>query len=263
MRPLAVIPLLLALATRLCAAPPPVPNNGTDNTRPRTQAAALYEFQNLPGPAPDSSSTLTFRGIQKLEFDEHWAASLRLDMPVVLTNAPSPDDPDGGFEIGSGNLLNQAALIYTLNDRWAFAGGSQVKYPTASRATTGSTGYQVLPGAVVRAMLPELSLGSFFAPEILYAFDVGEPDSGELQLQPTLNVELPHGLFLNLFPNPDIRINLGEPKGSGRLFFPFDALVGIMVTPALATSLEVSLPIVKAYPVYDFKLQAKVAYFFD
>jgi hypothetical protein len=112
-------------------------------------------------------------------------------------------------------------------------------------------------------MLPELSPGRFFAAEMLYAFDIGEPDSGELQLQPTLNVELPHGLFLNLFPSSDIRINLGTPKGNGRLFFPFDALVGVMVTPVLVASLEASLPIVKAYPVYDFKLQAKVAYFFD
>ena len=105
--------------------------------------------------------------------------------------------------------------------------------------------------------------GQLLRAEILYAFDVGDPDSGELQLQPTLNVELPHGLFLNLFPSSDIRINLGTPKGSGRLFFPFDALVGVMVTPSLVTSLEASLPIVKDYPVYDFKLEAKVSYFFD
>lgn len=254
---------LAMFAVRLCAAspsaPPDTPNNGTDRTRPRTQATVLYEFQNLPGPAPDSSSTWTIRGIQKLTFDRHWSASLRLDMPIVLTNAGG----SGGFEAGSGNLLNQLALIYTLNDRLAVAAGSQVKYPTASRTATGSAAYQMLPGGVARVMLPELSPGSFFAPELLYAFDVGEPDSGELQLQPTLSVTLPHRVFVNLFPSSDIRINLGAPKGSGRLFFPFDALVGVMVTPRLVTSLEGSLPIVKAYPVYDFKLQATVAYFFD
>jgi hypothetical protein len=40
-------------------------------------------------------------------------------------------------------------------------------------------------------------------------------------------------------------------------------LAGIMVTPRLVTSLEVSVPIVKNYPIYDFKLEATVGYFFD
>jgi hypothetical protein len=112
-------------------------------------------------------------------------------------------------------------------------------------------------------MLPEISSGSFFAPEALYAFDAGQPDSGELQLQPKLNVELPRGVFLNLFPSADLRINLGKPQGRGRLFLPFDALIGVMVRPWLMTSVEASVPLVKQYPVYDFKLEAKVSYFFD
>lgn len=237
-------------------------NNGTDPTRPRTQVIGLYDFQNLPGRAPDSASTFTLRGIQTFTFDEHWSGSLRLDMPLVLTNAPG-----GDFVFGSGNLLVQAAAIYTLNERWAFAAGSQVTFPTASRDATGSGKYVALPGAVLRVMLPELSAGSFFAPEMVYAFDVGGDPEGshtsELQLQPTLDWELPHGVFLNLFPSSDIRINLGPPRGRGRLFFPFDILAGMMITPRLLTSLEVSVPIVKDYPLYDFKLEATVAFFFD
>jgi hypothetical protein len=255
------------LVTRVWAATAPplrdVPNNGTDQTRPRPQAAVLYEFQNLPGPPPDSSSTWTVRGIGRLTFNDQWATLLRIDVPIVLANGPPSDDPGGGFQGGFGNLLNQVGLIYTPNDRWAFAAGSQVKWPTASRATAGSSAYQVLPGAIVRAMLPELSPGSFFAPEALYSFEVGDPGSGELQLQPTLSVQLSRRWFVNLFPSSDIRINLGEPKGSGRVFFPFDALIGVLATPSLQASLEASVPIVKAYPVYDFKLQAKLAYFFD
>ncbi len=256
--------VLAVLAACACAAsPPPVPNNGLDRTRPRTQATVLYEFQDIPGSAPDSRNTLTVRGIRKLEFDAHWSASLRLDIPVVLTNAPSPDSRNGDFVVGFGNLLTQLGLIYTANERWAFAAGSQVTYPSASRAATGSSAYEVLPGVVARMMLPELGPGSFFAPEILYAFEAGEAEAGDLQLQPTLNVQLPHGVFLNLFPSSDIRIDLGRPKGGGRLFFPFDALLGVLVTPSLVTSIEASVPIVKAYPVYDFKLEAKVSYFFD
>lgn len=188
-------------------------------------------------------------------------------MPLVVTNAPSSDDPDGGFVFGSGNLLTQVGVIYTLNERWAFAAGSQLTFPTASRQATGSGTYTALPGAVLRYMLPELSPGSFFAPEVLYEFDVGG-DTGdghvsELQLQPTLDWELPHGVFLNLFPSADIRVNLGRGRSRGRWFFPFDVLAGVLVTPQLVTSLEVSVPLVKGYPVYDFKLEATIAYFFD
>jgi hypothetical protein len=254
----------------LVAVPPSVRaerNNGTDPTRPRTQLLTLYDFVNLPGPAPDSSNTFTFRAIQKLALDDHWSGSLRVDVPLVLTNAESADNPDGRFVFGSGNLLTQVAAIYTPNERWAFAAGSEVTFPTASRETTGSATYTALPGAVFRCMLPELSAGSFVAPEMLYAFDVGgDPDGShvsELQLQPTLDWELPRGVFLQLFPSSDIRINLGKPQGSGRLFFPFDVLAGIMVTPRLLASLEASIPIVKDYPVYDFKLEATVGYFFD
>lgn len=245
----------------------PVRNEGTDATRPRLQVLTLYDFQNLPGPAPDGSHTFTFRGILPLHVDEHWGASLRIDMPLVLTNAPSSEDPEPGFEFGSGDLLTQAGAIYTLNERWAFAAGSQFTFPTGSRETTGTGKYIALPGVVARCMLPELSPGSFFAPEVLYQFDVGGDHERshvrQLQLQPTLQWELPLDAFVSLFPSSDIRINLGKPQGSGRLFFPFDVLAGIMITPRLVTSLEVSVPIVKDYPVYDFKLEATVGYFFD
>jgi hypothetical protein len=145
--------VLIALAHSAGAAAPE--NNGTDPTRPRTQLVTLYDFVNQPGPAPDSNSTVTFRAIGKFTLAERWRASLRVDMPLVLTNVASGDDPGGRFVFGSGNLLTQVGVIYTLNDRWAFAAGSQFTFPTASRAATGSEQYVALPGAVFRCMLPE------------------------------------------------------------------------------------------------------------
>jgi hypothetical protein len=208
-----------------------------------------------------------FRGIAHVPVDDHWSGSVRIDMPLALTNEISSENPDGAFDFGAGDALAQVVGIYTLDSSWAFGAGAQFTFPTASRVTMGTGKYVALPGAVFRRMLPELSPGSFIAPELLYAFDVGgDPERGhvsELQLQPTLDWELSHGVFLNLFPSSDIRINLGAPHGRGRLFFPFDVLAGIMVTPRLLTSLEVSVPIVKDYPVYDFKLEATVGYFFD
>jgi hypothetical protein len=68
----------------------PVTNNGQDPTRPRTQLEVLYEFQNLPGPAPDSDNTFTFRAVSRVPFDEHWSGSLRIDVPLDLTNPRPP-----------------------------------------------------------------------------------------------------------------------------------------------------------------------------
>src|SRR4029453_12041130 len=90
-----------------------------------TQLLTLYDFENLPGPAPDSSNMFTLRAIQKLTVDDHWSGSLRVDVPLVLTNAASSDDPDGGFAFGSGDVLTQAAALYPPNQRWAFAVGTQ------------------------------------------------------------------------------------------------------------------------------------------
>jgi hypothetical protein len=58
-----------------------------------------------------------------------------------------------------------------------------------------------------------------------------------------------------------LRINFGDPISgqTGRLFFPFDIAVGRTITDNLMTSLEVSVPIINDYPVYDFKTEMRVA----
>ena len=51
-------------------------------------------------------------------------------------------------------------------------------------------------------MLPELSEGSYFAPQVRYGVDFGGNDEGpllrQLRLMPALNINLPHELFLTL-----------------------------------------------------------------
>ena len=45
---------------------------------------------------------------------------------------------------------------------------------------------------------------------------------------------------------------------TGRLFLPFDARIGRKLTDNLAVSLEIGAPIIKDYPVYDFKTQLRL-----
>jgi hypothetical protein len=75
-----------------------------------------------------------------------------------------------------------------------------------------------------------------------------------------LNIDLPGPWFIVLYPSNDIRINFGAPIAgqTGRLFLPFDALIGARLSDAVQLSLEGSVPIVKAYPVYNFKAEARL-----
>jgi hypothetical protein len=65
---------------------------------------------------------------------------------------------------------------------------------------------------------------------------------------------------LALYPEPDIRWNFGPPATgqTGRLFLPFDGRVGRKFAKTLTVSLEVGVPILKQYPVYDFKTELRL-----
>jgi hypothetical protein len=73
-------------------------------------------------------------------------------------------------------------------------------------------------------MLPELSEGSYFAPQVRYGVDFGGNDEGpllrQLRLMPTLNINFPHDLFLTFYPSPDIRWNYGTPVTLPPQFIP-------------------------------------------
>ena len=55
---------------------------------------------------------------------------------------------------------------------------------------------------------------------------------------------------------------MGDPVTgqTGRFFLPFDAMIGRKLTKNLTTSLEVGVPIIKDYPVCDFKTEARLNY---
>ena len=69
-----------------------------------------------------------------------------------------------------------------------------------------------------------------------------------------VNVALPDRWFFTLYPNPEIRVNFGNPitGQTGRLFLPFDARMGHKFSDNFNVSLEASVPIIKNYPVYNF-----------
>jgi hypothetical protein len=158
-------------------------------------------------------------------------------------------------------------LIRTLSNRWAYGFGARLVAPTATDSV-GTDRWQIMPAAGIRYSFLEINADTYFVPVVRYAISFGSNPTArtirEPQIAPTLNIGLPDNWFVTLYPSNDIRINFGTPISgqTGRLFLPFDTAIGKKVTDNLIVSLEGSVPIVKDYPVYDFKIEMKVTWQF-
>jgi hypothetical protein len=240
-------------------------NNGQDFTRPENLFQLRYVYETSPGSGSEpgtirtvTSDRLILRTDLRFDLTPQWILAFRGDLPLVAKNPISSDNPDGDYVYGTGDADIQAALIRTINARWAAGAGFRLIAPTgADNITSGK--WQAEPVAGFRYSLPEVSEGSYF--EGLARYDVsfaGDPtrrNISNLQLAPMVNVALPDKWFVTFYPDTDIRINYGDPVTgqTGRLFLPFDFMVGRTLTDNVITSIEVGVPIVKDYPVYDIK----------
>ena len=128
----------------------------------------------------------------------------------------------------------------------------------------GSGKWQIMPGAGFRYALWEISPSSYFEPlvryDVSFAGDPTRKNISNLQFAPTLNIGLPDRWFLTFYPSADIRINYGDPitGQTGRLFLPFDARIGRKVSDNVALSFELSVPIIRDYPVYNLKTEVRL-----
>jgi hypothetical protein len=187
----------------------------------------------------------------------------RTDLPFVAKDPISSDHPSGDYLYGVGDADFQAALIEQINQQWAAGGGLRIIAPTGPDNITRAK-WQMMPIVGARTMLPELSAGSYFEGVVRYdlsfAGDPTKKNISNLQLWPMLNISLPDHWFFILYPSADIRVNYGDPVTgqTGRLFLPFDFSVGRSLTKNFTVSLEVGVPIIKDYPVYDFKTTTRL-----
>ncbi len=235
-------------------------NNGEDLTRPVNSLELRYRSQQSSGADSTADKERPYLlATSRIELDPWWKLSLLgqiegVDKRTVSNKSPSAED------LGFGDSTFQAVLIRTLSERWAFGFGARVVAPTADD-DLGSGKWQVMPGFGVRYSLPELSSGSYFVPAMRYDVSVAgtssKRDISDLQMAPTLNIDLPERWFLTLYPSYDIRINYGDPVSgqTGRLFLPADFAIGRELSDHAVLSLEIIVPIIKDYPVYDLKTQ--------
>jgi hypothetical protein len=231
---------------------------------PPNMFQAMTEYRTAPGSTREvTTDTLNLRYDHAFDLQPGWIVATRWDLPLLAKNAISAGNPNGDYLYGNGDADAQAALIRNFNARLALGFGMRLIAPTGDEAL-GSGKWQVMPIIGARYGLPEISASSYFEP--LFRYDVsvaGDPtrkNISNLQFAPMLNIGLPDRWSLTFFPSTDIRVNYGDPitGQTGRWFIPFDVRVGKKLSDTIALSLEVGVPIIKDYPVYDFKTQARL-----
>ena len=230
----------------------------------------MYETKTAPGSgsAPGSidtvtTDTLNLRLDHRIDLSQQSLLALRSDLPLLAKNAVTSSNPDGDYLYGIGDADAQAVYVYDFDQRWAAGIGARLTAPTGGDAL-GTGKWQVMPIAGFRYGLPEISSGSYLEPYTRYAVSFsGDPSRrniSNLQFAPYLNLRLPDDWLIAFYPSADIRVNFGDPitGQTGRLFLPFDVRLGRNLTDHMALSLEVGIPIIKDYPVYNFKAEVRL-----
>jgi len=247
---------------------------GDDPTHPFGRIELLDRFTEAPGPGVAQGTTkqvdtnIPFARIDApFRLSPQWELNFRVELQFVSNNAVTSQNPTGQQEWGFGNVRTQAWVIREIDQRWAAALGAQLIAPTSTNGVAPPT-WEEVTGFVVRAMLPEVSPGSYFAPQVRYALDFGQNPTGsklrQVRIAPTLNINLPHHMFITLYPSPDIRLNYGTPVvgQTGRFFLPINFMIGWKPTDNTVISAEFGIPIIKDFPAYSFKTQLRVGYLF-
>jgi hypothetical protein len=240
--------------------------NGEDFTRPQRSFESRFQFQTSSGATSqtDRGSAL-LRLNWKTELDGGWRLGLLGQVPVVDKVTFDPTNTDREF--GVGDTAFQAALLHDIDRHWAFGFGARLVAPTAEDSL-GTGKWQIMPGAGIRYSFLEIGPDTYFVPVVRYAISfAGDPSRrniSEPQIAPTFNVGLPDHWFVTFYPSNDIRINFADPISgqTGRLFLPLDLLVGRKITDSLVVSLEAGVPIIKDYPVYNFKTELRMVWKF-
>ncbi len=230
----------------------------------------MYQYRTAPGrgSTPGSTATVTTDEIRlrldhRIDLSQQSLLVLRSDVRVVAKDPITSSNPNGDYLYGLGNADIQAVYAYNFNSRWAAGFGSRLIAPAGGDTLTSGK-WQIMPIAGFRYGLSEISPGSYFEPyaryDVSFAGDPTKRNISNLQLAPLFTLGLPETWLISFYPSPDIRVNFGDPVTgqTGRLFLPFDARVGRKLNDHTALSFEVGVPIIKDYPVYNFKAEVRL-----
>jgi hypothetical protein len=238
--------------------------DGLDVTRPQNKFETRFGYKaSGTGNSVTEGSTL-LRLDQRFDLQPQWKLGILSELPLIGRETTSPANPGVERELGIGDAYIEPILIRKLNPQWSVGFGTRVVAPTADDAL-GTGKWQVLPILAVRY---EWAPDTYFAPQVRYATSVAgdrsRQDISVLKIAPTLNIGLPDHWFIALYPSPDIQINYGPPISgqTGKLFLPADVLIGRKMSSNLVLALELSIPVIKDYPLYNFKTELRIQFTF-
>lgn len=234
-------------------------NTGQDVTKPLSRFDIRYKYQQTTGDFDTSLTTLRLDAPFRLK--DGWQLSTRFDMPLVRSDVPSRDNPNGDYEFGTGDFLSQFLLIPPQKGRWACGFGTQVIWPTGSQDQMGTGKYQLVPSAAAIYYPKSWSKGSFAGLMIRDGFDIAGKDDRkhihELYIQPLLNFNLPEKSFVTFAP--EARINWERDND---LFVPFDVTLGKMLNKSTVASVEFKQAVINDYDLYDWEIEFRIGFFF-
>lgn|SRR6185437_1248373 len=255
------LPVLLGALIIGCS-PMAAAEEQDDPTRPVTSLDLRPHYEDDTVSARNDRLNLIFRRNDKWDLDGDWKLATRLDVPMAFSDNQTDANPSGAYRAGLGRVLLQVYAADLLDDRWAVAAGSQL-VTAAAASNYGSGNWDMVPILAARALLPEISEGSYFVSEARYAVSFGRSfgsrPASELQFAPELKLAVSPQWFVVLFPSTDIRMNFGRKVTgqTGRLFLPLDGEMGCNLGDGKVASLEVSAPVVRDYPLYRLKIEAR------
>jgi Putative MetA-pathway of phenol degradation len=237
--------------------------SGGDITRPEN-FFEIRAFDTSSGTTkPTDTQSLVLRRGGAITLNDDWKVGWLASLPLLGREITTSNPSTANREFGVGDVFLQGTLVERLNERWAYGFGARLYAPTAEDSL-GTGRWQIMPGAGVRYTFLEFGEDTFFVPKLRYAISfAGDPSRrniSEAQFAPTLNIQLPDRWFFRFYDLYDVRVNFSAPVAgqTGRLFLPFDAAIGKKLADGIVLMWEASVPMIKDYPVYNFKTDFRV-----
>jgi hypothetical protein len=234
--------------------------DGLDITRPQNRFELRSQDRTSGATNQVNQQAQMLRFSQRFDLSPMWRVGFLIQVPFIATQSAASDGSSAVSEFGLGDAFVEPTLVRRLDPQWSIVFGGRFFAPTASDSL-GTGKWQVMQIVAARY---EWADNTFFAPLVRYAVSVaGDPSRREistLELQPLLNTGLPKNWFFVLYPSPDIRLNYGDPISgqTGRLFLPADVLVGKKLSEDVVVGLEIGAPMVRDFPIYNFKIELRL-----
>ena len=237
-------------------------NTGQDFTKPFARTEAIYRYQQLTGDL--EASWFINRLTVPYRFESGWLFSGRYEIPLIYTDIPSRDNPNGDYEFGLSDIRTQLLFIRPTATRWSFASGVQLSWPSASQDQMGLGKYVAGPTVGMTYHPESWQYGGFVGVLVSDLFDYAGKDNRkdvhELLVGPILNYnfEVAESFWFVSFV-PEIRINWEEDND---VFLPLKMSVGRLFTEDKVVTAGFSVPVVNDYDVYDWLIEFGVSFFF-